>query len=398
MPETVKRVSRNLFKRGEWYYFRWMENGQDRRISLLTKDLAEARGQARELRQRLVLANFARTEVTVSALSVSQVLEFYRKAGCPLRSGAPRLGKQLKEEHRRLENLKRWMGEKKPESLTASDWSEYAKRRQSEFKNGGGERTLDLEWVTLSTAFRYAAKHPKETGIFNGIPIPRPERHRRASEVIHCREFQPAGAEELHTIAEYFLLSSRSEVFGWFVLLASMVGQRMAEMLKLRIDARKGEPGFDDGEHLWLYRSKTHKGTAATVEIGPELRQTLNAHQAWIKDKQPKAKWFFPSPRNPGQPIRGESITHALPRACAKLGIPPRTAHGLRAYFVNVLRSRGLPDSEIALRIGHKSGGRLIVETYGERLPGRLEWIPETAPAWQRFDPTRPKIVAADFG
>ena len=64
-------------------------------------------------------------------------------------------------------------------------------------------------------------------------------------------------------------------------------------------------------------------------------------------------------------------------RVCAKLEIPKCSPHGLRSYFVNVLRSQGVSDSEIALRIGHKSGGRLFVDVYGEILPHRLPFLPQ---------------------
>jgi hypothetical protein len=66
----------------------------------------------------------------------------------------------------------------------------------------------------------------------------------------------------------------------------------------------------------------------------------------------------------------------------------------MRSYFVNVLRSDKdadgipkMPDSEIALRIGHKSGGKLIVQVYGEVLPNKLTWLPEKKEdvAWRHF-------------
>lgn len=395
------RVSRNLFKRDGWLYFRWKVAGVSRKIALHTKDIKEARETAREIRKKIAVAAFeqAASGGSVAVASrLSQVLAFYKNAKCPLRSGATRSAGQLKEELRRVGCLERILGSRNPAALSASDWSEYAKKRSNEVARGDGARTLDLEWVTLSAAYAYAAQHPNETGISGPIPIPKPKRHRRSSDVVHCRDFQPRNAEELHAIAEKFLMGGTTEVFGWYVLLAAMIGQRLSEMLKLRLDAKdETEPGFDDGENLWLYRSKTHKGTAATVHIGPELRSVLGAHKAWIQRTAPDSVWFFPSPRKKGAAVHTFSVTHAMNRVSKELKLPPRTAHGLRSYFVNVLRSRNISDAEIALRIGHKSGGRLIVETYGERLPGRLEWMPETKPAWLRFDPTRPKIVAGKF-
>jgi hypothetical protein len=57
---------------------------------------------------------------------------------------------------------------------------------------------------------------------------------------------------------------------------------------------------------------------------------------------------------------------------------------------VNVQRSKGKPDSEIALRIGHRTGGKLIVQVYGEILPYKLTWSPEDVePAWSIWAPGR---------
>lgn len=395
----MKRISRNLFERDGWYYFRWKSNGESRRISLLTQDLKEARAQAKELRHRLVLSRFENEEAVFRFDTVRKVLAYYVEAGCPTRSGKARSRLQQHEEERRIDHLIEHLGDRDPQKLTASDWQDYIKARSPSFKRGDGDRVLDLEWVAFNNAFRVCAKHPKETGITEAPRFPRPDRQRRAEDVIHCRDYQPENAEELHAIAEYFLMRHNQEVYGWLTLLSAMIGQRRSEMLRLRADSQSiTVPGFDDGSNLWLYRSRTHKGTAATCEIGAELRACLDAHRVWISQAAPDSPWFFPSPLNPQNPVRANSYTHALGRACKKLKLPTRTAHGLRSYYVNVLRARGVSDAEIALRIGHKSGGRLIVETYGEKLPVKLDWMPETNPAWKRFDPIRPTIVSAEFG
>lgn len=395
----MKRISRNLFERDGWYYFRWKSKGESRRISLKTNDLKEARAQAKTLRHQLVLSAFDQEDTVFRFDTVKKVLSYYLEAGCPTRSGGKRPHRQLKEEIRRIQHLTEHLGDRDPQKLTASDWQEYIKARTPIFKRGEGSRVLDMEWVAFNNAFRVAAKHPRDTGITEAPRFPRPDRQRRAEDVIHCRDHQPENAEELHKIAEYFLMRHSQEVYGWMTLLSAMVGQRRSEMLRLRSDSTSiNVPGYDDGSNLWLYRSRTHKGTAATCEIGEELRSCIDAHRVWLDAAAPNSPWFFPSPIKPEQPVKADSFTQALGRACRNLNLPTRTAHGLRSYFVNVLRSRGVSDPEIALRIGHKSGGKLIVETYGEKLPIKLDWLPETNPAWKRFDPVRPKIVSAEFG
>ena len=71
------------------------------------------------------------------------------------------------------------------------------------------------------------------------------------------------------------------------------------------------------------------------------------------------------------------------------------TTHGMRSYYVNVRRSQGAADSEIALEIGHSSNHQ-IFETYGEVLPIKIGWKPDGHPAWERFQDeeiiSRPKF------
>ena len=275
--------------------------------------------------------------------------------------------------------------------MTPADWHRYSDRRLSEYPEGRGARTVDTEWTTLSAVFRWAMRYSDETGITRRPLSERPQRTQKFSDVKHCRDFQPANADELHAIARYFLerqesVSKGSGVFGWLTLLSAMIGQRCSEMLLLRQDATSiAEPGFDDGEHLWLYRSKTHKGTSEFCEIGPELRACLDAHRDWLAKVAPSSPHIFPSPIDPTVPFRASSFGRTLSKACRHLGLPHRKPHGLRAYYVTVLRSQGHSDSEIALRIGQKSGGKLIVDVYGKRLPIKVGWLPERgAPAWVR--------------
>jgi len=143
------------------------------------------------------------------------------------------------------------------------------------------------------------------------------------------------------------------------------------------------DPGWIHDDHLFLYRSETHKGTASFIDIHPALKETILAHRAWKMEQYPESPWWFPSPTKEGECVHDSGLKQALRRACKSLKLPHRTVHGLRSYFGNVLRSQGKADWQIALQIGHKSGGKLIVETYGEVLPVKLEWMPKGKSAWQ---------------
>jgi integrase len=168
-----------------------------------------------------------------------------------------------------------------------------------------------------------------------------------------------------------------------------MIGQRTQEILRLRMDAKtRFDPGFVKGNHLFLYQSLTHKGTFGYADLHAALRECLAAHRAWHESRYPggSSPWYFPSPEDKAKCVHGDSLGHALRRVTKAMGIPHRTPHGLRSFFVNVLRSQGKTDAEIALRIGHRSGGHLIVEVYGEILPHKLSWLPENGdPAWSVF-------------
>jgi hypothetical protein len=266
-------------------------------------------------------------------------------------------------------------------------------------KQGRGPAALDHEIVVLRSAWKYASKHPNTTGVVDAPSLTWVQRLRHSVDVEHCREKQPENANELHEIAAYFLNKPiKHAVVGWFVLFQAMIGARRAEILKLRIDAKNSsQPGFDDGEHLWLYRSKTHKGTADFAKIHADLRNLLNAHRQWITQAFPGSPFFSPSIQGGGDRALGAtSVNAGFARLKADTRID-KTSHGLRSYFVNVLRSHGVSDAEIALRIGHKGAANLIVQVYGEVLPIKIGWTPDGPPAWDRWAGGR-AIVRAEFG
>jgi integrase len=166
-----------------------------------------------------------------------------------------------------------------------------------------------------------------------------------------------------------------------------MTGRRINELHALRTDGKNETvPGFTDGRSLYFENRRTHKGASGFVELHDALAELLRAHGEWRMRRQEISPWYFPGRRGAAVPVDKAAVTRGLARACALLDLPHRTSHGLRSYYVNVLRSDGLADYEIALRIGQKSGGRMIVDVYGERRPGKLLWLPEGQPAWKVFE------------
>lgn len=379
MKET--KVAPHIYRRGKVLYYR--QGGK--RVNLKTGDLTTARNLVKELKAQKVLADvgLASDPRTSGFRKVSDVLKFYLQSNCPKRNESPRTGRQLTEEQRRVALLDSLIGKRSPHNFNVSDCRDYAQDRLAMSPDGKGARAVDIELAALSCAFRWAAKHPRQSGILqNPIEHYRP-RYSKADTVRHCREFQPSSGTELHAIASKIFEHASAWSTAWQCIFAAMIGQRCSELLKLRIDGTGPDcPGWINDRNLFLYRSKSHKGTASFLEIHPALDLAIEAHRKWLQEFFPESPWWFPSPRHPSLPLDRHALVRRMREACKALGIPQRTAHGLRSFFVNVLRSKGVPDWQIALQIGHKTGGQLIVQTYGEVLPVKLDWMPEGDPAW----------------
>ncbi len=329
--------------------------------------------------------------------TVGQVLDFYIAAGAPMRSERPRTGLALSEETRRAALLKEFIKGRDWNKVNVEDWRKYAtwRKKRTNQARGSGLRAIDLERHTLRSAYRWAKRNPSTTAVmFNPVDDDWPV-FSRPDTVEHCRDYQPRDADHLHALARELFGFYRSESLGWQLLFAAFTGRRTNELLKLRLDAAPRGPGYVEGldtdsPTLWTYQSKTHKGTFPYVDIGPEFRACIEAHRAWHRSRWPAGSgkavppWYFPG-LNPAQPVETTSLAHALLRI-TKTADRQVTPHGLRSYFANLLRSQGMPDDQVALRLGQKTRGKLIVEVYGEILPGKLTWIPATSePAWTVF-------------
>lgn len=388
----------------EGFFVRPTYQGKRIQRKLKALNLTHAKEEWADLRVKLAKfhTGFGADPINDTAQkTVAELCTFYEKQGCPRRKGPPAPGKQLKEEIARLAWLKKWGAHKPAQEITLEDCTRYRQWRVKHVAAGkrrgkGGDRTVDLELTTLSNVFRCAMRNVSKTGIkFNPIGQER-ERFRKREHVEHCRDFMPRNADELHALARYkFDGDPFGEVIGWAILFQAMIGHRINELLKLRMDARnKNEPGYIEKGKLYLHRSTSHKGAFGHIEIFPELRALLDAHQIWHKMRFPEGNpWFFPSPRIKGQPIDVGAVTHSLKTAAPACGQGKRTSHGLRAYRVNVLRSQGKPDDLIALLIGQKTRGDLIVQVYGEGLDYKIGYLPENiAPAWEKFLPTEQRV------
>ncbi|MDB6131054.1 MAG: intC [Verrucomicrobiales bacterium] len=413
LRKSYKAIGEGVYvdpRTGNFYWRPYMDGRQS--FSKLQATAPRfAKIEAGKLRAELALSKRGLAENPFAVRkTVSDLCQYYLDAGCPKKSRhAKREGKGLAEEIKHVEKLMEWPGSKRlAHDITLEHCDKYhawrlpsITGRDPKDPNGRtGDRQVDKELVTLSNIYRFAMRNSSMTGIkVNPIAIERTP-YRDKSKVKHCRDFSPANGNELHSLARALFAHHKSEVLGWQLLLEAMVGQRTHEILTMRWDA-PGEmhPGFIKGKHLFLFRSKTSKGTYPYIEIHSALKQCLEAFKNWRVLRYPTrpSPWFFPSPDDPKKPVDNGSITHALKRITVAMGLPHRTSHGLRAYFVNVLRSQGKSDPDIALRIGQKSGGRLISEVYGEILPYKINWMPEDGePAWHKWIPAKVAAPSQD--
>ena len=336
---------------------------------------------------------FKRGKIQESPLEISiekslvELCKGFRRAGYPGKNGYPKDPTFIE---RQVKNIEKWPRSRRGwKEFTLEDCERYREWRVNHMcKVGkGGDRSVDLELVTLSNIFLWALRNRSKTGVtYNPFGTDRP-RFRKSSEVQHCREFMPRNADEWHALARAAFTNTKTESIGWAILFQPMIKHRINEVLKLRTDAKDAStPGFCDGRTLFLHRSEGHKGAYGHVDLFPELQAALAAHAIWHRRRYPKGSpWFFPG-RTPTEPLGHTAVTKALYRLAVMCEQPKRTSHGLRAYGVNVLRSEGKTDDQLALLVGQKTGGKLIVQVYGEGLPYKIGWMPkDIAPAWDRF-------------
>lgn len=395
------------------YFERPFVDGRQTTRKLTSTKLRHAQLEVGRLRSDQALARVGRAAnpyARANVATVSELADGYLQADCPKRDGHPRSGLQLQEVQRHVATIRRHLGHLRWAKLGFEDLAAYHERRLAEVGKGGrsgrpapslwtGNRTVEIEETILSSIFRWAVRHQRQTGVTsNPVAHDRPQ-HCRPETIRHCRDVMPASGDELHNLARALFEDAKSQVLGWQLLFEAFFGQRSHEIIQLRMDAKApGEAGFRQGNHLYLFHSKTSKGTYPYADLGviPSARKAvqecLATHAIWHQKRFPAGSpWYFPSHHGGGQePVLPSALTHALRRVTQSLGLPHRTSHGLRSYYVNVLRSHGKLDAEIALRIGHRTGGKLIVQVYGEILPSKISWLPEASePAWVKFLPGR---------
>lgn len=306
--------------------------------------------------------------------TILQLLEAYAKAGFPSDRGHPRAERTRLDESKRLDRLKAAFGSLKVRELAQSRVRAFGASRPS--------RAADLDLYTLRNAIR----HGISIGQLDRDPVDAWPRFRSGLAVRHCRDSAPASGDELHRLAAYIFRSPIMAPVGWWLLLLALTGCRRSEVLDLRMDAGPREPGFVEGQWIWLRRRKG--GINPFALITPPLKDCIEAHHAWHRKAFPDHPYWIPHRHDKQSPAPADSLGKALGRACKALGLPHRHPHALRAFYVTVRRSQGIADAQIAAEIGDATGASIIASTYGAVPPNwqggpELGFLPLTAPlAW----------------
>lgn len=295
------------------------------------------------------------------------------------------------------------------ESFRRAEISKRYAGREMDLPRTGG-RTVEIELTVLSNAMNHALR----LGIIPFNPIAHREGIRLASEIRHSRDIAPSSAESIHQVASLLMEEKKTQPIAWMILFLSLTGCRKSEAAELRWDAaNEDEPGYIDGDHLFIRRSKG--GVNPFVVIGAELDEFLRALKNWSCHQIPcagKSRYLGLVEGEASMQTRGsarsgnsiffpchpDSLGESINRACRILDVRRFTPHSLRAFYVTVRRSQGISDGQIAAEIGDRTGAPMIVQSYGGIPPnwrGRKEplTLAPNSPAWAKWLPKEPSVL-----
>lgn len=333
--------------------------------------------------QRAAIKEHANTRFEPVAGRFADLAQLYLDAQCPNRRLEPRPEPFCRAERPRVAALVAYFGPRPAAEIDLAMLPKYADWRRRQCRRGPGNRTVDLDLVTLSAILSYAVRLrllPE-----NRVRSDRP-RYVRADTIRHSRQRAPVDADAIHRVAEHLLGDPKSETIAWFVWFAAFTGCRRSELLRLRLDAADTDSaGYVLDGCLFLGR-RSKGGVNPWAMMGVEFEAMNTAFRRWHRAWYPKNPWYFPG-RVEG-PLHPDAPAHAIRRACQSLGIHPFSPHGLRSFYVTKRRSDGATDVVIAGEIGDQTVS-LMQTTYGARPANwtggkALSWLPSYGPpAWE---------------
>jgi type 1 fimbriae regulatory protein FimB/type 1 fimbriae regulatory protein FimE len=369
---TFERIGPSLYRKGGIILARVRVNGKQTWRSTGTNEPREARQWLRKWRHDgfLLKSGIEPKGVVLQRkrVTVGEVVDAYVKAGFPTRKMRVKSPVTVFNELRFFKPVLVYFGAMPAASLTLGDCDKYLDWRTSagyvakftvrgkpqSKETRGGKRAVDLELVVLSNALSLAVRR----GVLTTNPLAGRSRYTCASEVRHCRECAPT-PEGLQRI-EGWLRGRNEHGTADAICFMAYSGLRIGEALAMEWEMVDFAGGV-------LHVKREKRGVNPFVPILPEMEALLRQMQ-----KRATSYLLFPSPFEPEKVRDRSTIGHRLNAACAALGLPHVTPHGLRSYFVTQARQSGLSDAEIAMLIGDKTGPAIIAQTYGDVRPDHL--------------------------
>lgn len=392
-------------KKGQLYQRQLLANGQEHYQSLGTNQISAARERRDSVLKKQIEAELGIAEDPAKAAKkaktpVATVIRRYAEDGYPDKKGNPRKpGKHRDEEATRCEVLLEYFnGEAPAEDLDQDGLDAYhtwrcekiakGKKKLDGTKSkpkGEGDRTTDLELNCLNSAYRWA----KRKKLVRTNPIFDRVRYYSPGDAVHCREYAPENADELHTAAGTLFSSRQSEPLGWQLLIEGMTGLRSAEAVSLLMNARATEPGglTKDRKTLCVRRAKKSKKFNNCVQVHAGLELVLAAHAIWHTARFPLSAYYLPGrAKAAGKTVSAGALTKSLDRLFQKGKLPRKyTSHGAgRAFYVYARRSQGADDPQICYEINHTGGVGTLESVYA--LPAKhwqnghapgMDWLPK---------------------
>ena len=361
------------------YYVRTVENGRDTTISLECNRV----GVARKKRDDWLNARTNRKLGIQEPLNpngpplIEAVLDEYAKAGYPDGKGNPKTpGDHLTGELASLVALHSYWDGKDATKLTQNNWDKYKDWRKANAKRGAEcKRQVDLDRNCLSNAIKWAIR--KE--VMKDNPMQNIGRFHSYLKAVHCKQYSPQSAEELHDALKVVFANGKSEALAWSALFEAATGCRTDEIIKLRMDASPGEPGSVMGDFMKVRRAKQAGRENEFVHLTPEFKIIIAAHKVWHDKYYANHPYFFPNLRKaPNGKVPCPNVTPGALTKCLDhlfdRGLLKRkyTSHAMRAYYVLCRRSWGIADMIICAEINQIGGTKTLEISYGTVPP---EWL-----------------------
>jgi integrase len=278
--------------------------------------------------------------------------------------------------------LARWekkFGDLELSVLDDSKRTEYAKWRQAEGDEGGGEvsgRTVDIDIGTLQKVIDCAVRDLKwltSSPFSKWKKLDRgPSREVRLIETAEIHELTKAAIidEEALTLfkPEYRQALHRAEqAFSDYLYLLAYSGGREKETIRQRW------PNTNWKRKVLLFPGKEAKagGGRPALDRDVDFNKKLAAHlKAMYKRRNQNSVWMFPNPDDPGKPMG--SFRKQLERVKRVTKLLDIGFHHFRHYFIShcVMAQPWIDYMTIAIWVSHRDKGILIAKKYGHLRPG----------------------------